>query len=73
MQIKYTSNYRMGCIVIEPGDEANDVIDMAIQAIQNGVFYFDGDEEMVVVDFQNGGSSVGPEAYTLRGLRERLK
>lgn len=62
----HAEQYGTSCVVIEDGDTADDVIKYADEI---GARYYDGEDNMVVVDI---GRGVGAEVYTESALRRSM-
>jgi len=72
MQLSYSSQFRTSCIIIELGDHDPDKIIECAE--EEGAVYFDGKEDLIVVDFQNNPKRmVGPECYTKSALKRSIK
>lgn len=66
MRDGHSEQFGVPCVIIETGDTADDVINRANEI---GARYDDGEDNMVVADFNCG---VGSECYTERALRHSL-
>ena len=65
MKTIYAERYESPCVVIEPGDIAEDVI---IDAMESGATYSEDDEELIICKFPGRC----PELYTEKALRTSI-
>ena len=67
MRTMWSDQFKKACIVVEAGDNLDEIIE---DADNKDAYYFDGEDNCFVISFEDKPERlVGPELYTEEALR----